>query len=214
MCVRDLLSFFTILPLGGRGLGFSCLWALPYLGAAVVGGAGAFAFYLTGDGRVAYIALLAATGLNHVDGLADVADALMVRDRGRARAVLEDPHRGAAAVFAVSAAVLLGASAHVDGWWDYILADSYSKALTVVAAAFSKPFKPGLGAEFITHARRQWPAALPALALAAWLNPRAFAVATAAALLLYAAAYRHLGGANGDIFGFLLEISRVAYLYP
>ncbi|MFZ8840368.1 MAG: adenosylcobinamide-GDP ribazoletransferase, partial [Pyrobaculum sp.] len=34
-----------------------------------------------------------------------------------------------------------------------------------------------------------------------------------ASLLLFLALYRHLGGANGDVFGALLEVSRAAYLY-
>ena len=213
MCVRDLLSFFTIFPARGRGLGFQCLWALPYLVAPVVGGVGAIVYIATGDTRLAYLALLLATGLNHIDGLADAADALMVRDRAKARAVLEDPHRGAAAIFAVVVAVVLGMSAHVGSWLDYIAAEMFSKSLAVVAAGFSKPFKPGLGADFAKNARRQWPAVIPAMAVAVYLRPITAAIALAVSLLFYIAAYRHLGGMNGDLLGALLEISRVAYLY-
>ncbi len=211
--MRDLLSFFTAFPFGGRGLGFECVWALPYIAAPVVGGAGALVYVLTGDARLAYLALLLATGLNHVDGLADVADALMVRDKERARAVLEDPRKGAAAIFAVVAAVVLGMSARPGSWLDYIAAEVFSKSLTLAVAGFSRPFKPGLGAEFTKRARRQWPAALPALAAAAFFSPERFSAALVASLLFYAAAYRHLGGTNGDLLGALLEVSRVAYLY-
>lgn len=213
MCIRDLLSFFTAFPVKGRGLGFECLWALPYVVAPIVGGVGGLAYALTGDARLAYLALLLATGLNHVDGLADVADALMVRDKERAKAVLEDPRKGAVAIFAVVAIVFLGMSASPGSWLHYIAAEVFSKSLAVVAAGFSRPFKPGLGAEFVKHARRQWPTALPAMAATAWFSPMRFSAALVASLLFYVAAYRHLGGTNGDLLGALLEVSRVAYLY-
>jgi adenosylcobinamide-GDP ribazoletransferase len=96
---------------------------------------------------------------------------------------------------------------------DYLAADLYSKALTVAAAGYSKPFKPGLGALFIEAARGRWPLAAPALAIAVAYGPAATAAATAASLLLFLALNKHLGGANGDVFGALLETSRAAYLY-
>jgi adenosylcobinamide-GDP ribazoletransferase len=96
---------------------------------------------------------------------------------------------------------------------DYLAADLYSKALTVAVAGHSRPFKPGIGALFIEAARGRWPLAAPALAIAVAYSPAAAAAAATASLLLFLALYRHLGGANGDVFGALLEASRAAYLY-
>lgn len=212
-CVKTLLVFFTVVPLKTPELDFRCGWALPYVAAPVVGGAGALVYAATHDPLLAYVALLLATGLNHLDGLADSADALMVRDRERARAVLEDPRRGTAGIFAVALVVSLAASATPHSPLDYLAADLYSKALTAAATGNSRPFKPGLGALFIEATRRRWPLATPALALAAVYNPAAAAAAAVTSLILYLALYRHLGGANGDVFGALLEVSRAAYLY-
>jgi len=212
-CVKALLAFFTAVPLKAPELDFTCAWALPYVAAPVVGGAGAAAYAATHDPLVSYLVLLLATGLNHLDGLADSADALMVRDREKARAVLDDPRKGTAGVFAVAVVVALAATASPHSPPDYLAADLYSKALTVVAAGNSRPFKPGLGALFVETLRRRWPLAAPGLALAAVYNPAAAAAAAAASLLLFLALYRHLGGVNGDVFGALLEVSRAAYLY-
>ncbi|MCC6021255.1 MAG: adenosylcobinamide-GDP ribazoletransferase [Thermoproteaceae archaeon] len=213
-CVRSLISFFTVLPAGAAALDFSCAWLAPYIVAPIIGGIGALAYAATGDRLVAYLALLAATGLHHIDGLADVADAMMVRDRERARRVLEDPRRGAAGALAIAAVIALGAAARVRTPLEYIAAEVFSKALVVVLAAFSRPFKPGLGSAFIHGVRDRWPAAVPALALAACFDWRAFTAALLTSLAAYAALYRHLGGVNGDVLGALLEVARVAYLYP
>ncbi len=212
-CVRALLAFFTAIPVKAHQLDFSCAWALPYVVAPVVGGVGAAVYAVTGSGLVAYLALLLATGLHHLDGLADSADALMVRDRERARAVLEDPRRGTAGVFAVATAVALASAAEPYNPLTYITAELFSKSLAVVVAGNSKPFKTGLGAAFIEAARGKWILTLPALAVSTWLNPAVAAVATVPSLLIYVALYKHLGGANGDVFGALLEVSRLAYLY-
>jgi len=179
----------------------------------VVGGVGALVYAVTHDPLLAYLALLLATGLNHLDGLADSADALMVRDMERARAVLDDPRRGTAGVFAVAVVVALAAGASPRSPLDYLAADLYSKALTVAVAGLSRPFKPGLGALFIEAVRGRWPLAAPALVIASAYSPAAVAAATATSLLFFLALYRHLGGANGDVFGALLEVSRAAYLY-
>ena len=156
-----MLTFFTVVPLKTPELDFRCAWALPYVAAPVVGGAGALVYAATHDPLLAYLALLLATGLNHLDGLADSADALMVRDRERARAVLDDPRRGTAGVFAVAVVVALAAGASPRSPLDYLVADLYSKALTVAVAGYSRPFKPGLGAFFIEAVRGRWPLAAP-----------------------------------------------------
>ena len=210
MCLRPLFAFFTIYPVKSPVLDFRCVWALPYVVAPAVAAPAAFAFHMGAGPYVSYAILLLVTGLHHLDGLADVADAMMVRDRERARRVLEDPRKGTAGVFAIVVTILIAAGSAADPL-QLVWAEVFSKATTVVFAAFSKPFKPGMGEAFINAARRQWPAALPALATALYINPSALAAFVITALL-YIAAYRHLGGANGDVMGYLLEISRVLYI--
>lgn len=209
-CVKALISFFTVVPIGAP-LDFRCAWALPYVVPPITAAVPAALLAAGASPLLAYAALLLMTGLNHLDGLADVADALMVRDRDRARAVLEDPRRGTAGIFAAVAAYVIPAL-HLASPWQILLAEAYSKALTVAFAGRSAAFKEGLGSLFISAARRTWPLALPAFAAAAYANPAAFLAATAASALFYAAAYRHLGGANGDVLGYLLELSRASYI--
>jgi adenosylcobinamide-GDP ribazoletransferase len=81
----------------------------------------------------------------------------------------------------------------------------------VVLAAFSKPFKEGLGSVFISSVKSRWPLAMPALALALVVYP-ASSLALALSALAYYIAYKHLGGANGDALGYLLELSRVFFI--
>ncbi|MFN7105584.1 MAG: adenosylcobinamide-GDP ribazoletransferase [Pyrobaculum sp.] len=209
-CLKPLFGFFTVFPAPAR-LDFTCVWALPYVVAPVVAAPAAALIHLGVSPYVAYAVLLLTTGLHHLDGLADVADALMVRDRERARAVLEDPRKGTGGVFAVVVSFLV-ASSSVHAPLQLVAAEVFSKAITVVAAAFSRPFKPGLGEAFIYASRRKWPLVVPALAVTVWLSPMSL-VAAVLAILFFYVAYRHLGGANGDVFGYMLELSRMSYLW-
>ena len=210
-CVKPLVAFFTAYPVGGGELSFRCVWALPYVVAPLVAAPSALLIHAGAGPILSYIALLVATGLHHLDGLADVADALMVRDRSRAREVLEDPRKGTAGVFAVVASFAVGA-AHISDPAQVVASEIYSKAVTLLFAGFSRSFKPGLGGAFTNAARGQWPAAIPALVALAVLKPASFAASLVASLALYWAAYRHLGGANGDVYGYLLEVARVSYI--
>ncbi|MEL9990755.1 MAG: adenosylcobinamide-GDP ribazoletransferase [Thermoproteus sp.] len=207
-CLKSLIAFFTVVP-AKADLDFSCAWALPYVVAPIVGGISALAFTAMGP-LVSYLILLLLTGLNHLDGLADTADALMVRDREKARAVLEDPRRGTAGIFAVVASVLLS-TAYLKSPWQLLLGEIFSKSLVVLLAGFSRPFKEGLGSSFIRSSAGKWPLVLPALAITILLYPSAL-LALFSSFLLYYIAYKHLGGANGDVLGYLLEISRTAFL--
>ena len=208
-CIRDAISFFTVIPV--RGSGVSCAWAAPYVAAPIIGGVGALVLAATHRPELAYIAMVVVTGLHHLDGLADTADALMVRDVNRAREVLEDPHRGVAGIFAVVAAAAVTIEG-MDEPLELLASEVFSKALVVVLAAFSKPFKPGMGQAFIESARRTWPIAIPALVVIALIYPAETAAASVVSALLYAMPYRHLGGANGDVLGWTLELSRTAFI--
>ncbi|CCC82456.1 adenosylcobinamide-GDP ribazoletransferase [Thermoproteus tenax] len=208
-CLRALVSFFTIFPVKAE-LDFSCAWALPYVVAPLTGGLAALAFFYLGP-LPSYLLLLLLTGLNHLDGLADTADALMVRERSRARQVLEDPRRGTAGIFAVVASVAL-ALFYLKSPWQLLFAELFSKAVTVILASFSRPFKEGLGSTFIGSVKRKWPLAVPALAVVSIEYPWATLCSTALSLFFYYIAYKHLGGANGDVLGYLLELSRVFFI--
>lgn len=106
----------TLLPVPGKDT-TTFASAIPFFPAVgtLVGGIVAAVLYgisssgwTTGAGAVAAIAAVLITRGLHVDGLADVADALGVRGSTERRlAVMKDPHTGAFGVIAITADLLL-----------------------------------------------------------------------------------------------------------
>lgn len=169
-----------------------------------------------------------ATGINHVDGLADLGDALVVHgDADRRRAVMTDTTTGVGAVLAVGVVLAGLALAGLD------LAGAPLRAVGIVLAAevaaklgmaavvcFGSAAFDGLGAQLTD---RSSPAsfvgptlvAVPVVAVT-WPNPAAgvalVAGVVAALSVLYWARAR-LGGVSGDVIGAANEIARVVALH-
>ena len=173
------------------------------------------------------LVLVALTGINHADGLADLGDAAVVHgDPERRREVMADTTVGVGAAVAVGLALLglgLGALAAASLPWRIALglavaSEVGAKLAMAVLAGAGQPSHEGLGSAFTGAGSG---AALGALALAApaaaatWPSPAAAAVAAGpvVALLLLAWARRNLGGVNGDVFGAANELARVAALH-
>jgi len=183
----------------------------------------------TETAATAYVGwLYVVTGINHVDGLADLGDALVVHgDADRRRAIMQDTTAGVGALLVVSVAVIglgLGgfsvASAAGGAVGLLIAAEVGAKlGMAAVICVGSAAFE-GLGSQL---ADRATPRALlgPILvavpaALATWPRPAA-AVAVLAGLLVATAMIgwgrRNLGGINGDVMGATNEIARVVGLH-
>lgn len=178
---------------------------------------------------VAFVAwLYAVTGINHVDGLADLGDGLVVHgDADRRRAVMTDTTTGVGAVLAVVLVVTGLASA------GYSLATAPVRAAGLIVAAevgaklgmaavvcLGSAAHEGLGSQLTDRARPR-SLAVPALvavpvAAVTWPHPAAGAallaslVATAAVL---AWANARLDGVSGDVIGATNEIARVVALH-
>lgn len=240
--LRQLFGFFTVLPLSRAGSvediarsGFLLPLVAVILGS-IEGLAGWGSQWLLGQ-PVAAAAMLASalllTGLHHVDGLADLGDALMVHgDTGRRLQVLKDRTMGIGAVTAllitslVSWAALLQLLALCGGGsdlvWLLIAAEISARLSMMMVIAVAKPSHDGSGSIFI-ETMKGWRSAvgiilsLAVLAMLVLVIPAAgvLAAAVAAAMtgMVLAATGRHwFGGCGGDILGAAVELGRMAAL--
>ena len=184
-------------PLVGLLLG-SLLAAALWLGGRVDPWLGAL---------LALLAWIALTGALHLDGLADLADALGAAhgDRDRLLAVLADPHMGvfgatALGVQLLSKLVLLMLLAKNGLIWPLVLIPAWARLGPLLWARLP-PLKPGLGERFAWQIGMRsvwfWAALLTLASVAA---P---ALLAAPLLLLGWRAYllARLGGMSGDALG-------------
>lgn len=174
------------------------------------------------------LVLVALTGINHADGLADLGDAAVVHGGPEhRREVMADTTVGVGAAVAVGLAVLglgLAALAAASLPWRVALglavaSEVGAKLSMVVLAGAGQASHEGLGSAFTGAGGVSVLAALalatPA-ATATWPSPAAAAAVAAGpavALLLWGWARRNLGGVNGDVFGAANELARVAALH-
>lgn len=171
--------------------------------------------------------LYAVTGINHLDGVADLGDALVVHgDAERRREVLKDTTVGVGAVAAVVLVVLAVWSAAgelaalpVRAAGVVVAAEVGAKLATAAVVCLGTATHDGLGAALTGAATRRdllapLVVALPATLLT-WPSPAA-AAATAAALatglLALGWSRRRLGGVSGDVMGATNELARAAAL--
>lgn len=207
-------------PLAGYAVGV--LVAVPFLGLfagvtwLTVAAAYLFAVYLV-------------TGVNHVDGVADLGDAAAVHGSARERReVLKDTDAGVGAVLAVVlvvAGLALGAlgvaSLPAPRAFGLVVAAEVGAKLGMAAVAcLGEATHEGLGSEFTRNADPALllgpvVAAAPA-ALLTFPSPAALAAligALVTAVLVVRWATAALGGVSGDAFGAANELGRVAAIH-
>lgn len=237
--LRGAVGFLTRLRVGHSEAAWRAFrtspWAFPVTGYAV-GGLLAVPFSLQ-RGSVpavtvafAYLAaVFAVTGINHLDGVADAGDAVVVHgDASDRRSVLKDTNVGVGAVAAL-ALVLLGLTLGALGAAALplraaagvvVAAEVGAKAAMAVVACVGSATHEGLGSQFTTRSSPRdlglvGLVALPAAALS-WPSPAAPVAAVAAVLAGVAALAwlsRLLGGVNGDVFGVVNEVGRLVGLH-
>lgn len=210
----ELARSLTYFPAVGAALGALLIAAHAALGAVLS----------PGPVAVSVVALSAlVTGGLHLDGVADVFDALGGGrgDRDRMLRILRDSrigaHGAAALALVVVAKVLAVAALDGRAWPLYAapIAARWAAAVLIVRFPHARP--DGLGAPFHRHAGRAQLAGATLVALAglAGLGPRALGpalAALAAALAVAVPLHRRLGGLTGDVHGAAIETAELAFL--
>lgn len=223
------LGFLTRLPApaaaaDARAMAQAAVW-FPAVGL-VVGGCVAAAAWLghwIDPWLGALLGLLTwagVTGSLHLDGLADLADALGAahRDRARLLAVLSDPHLGAFGAIALmlqllaKAVLLMLACKSGVAWWALVLLPAWARLGALWWAQSLPPLKPGLGELFAGKGGRRLSVAwlLPLLGLSGFAP--ALAVMPLVLLGWRQFLSARLGGMTGDCLGAGIELAESAGL--
>jgi adenosylcobinamide-GDP ribazoletransferase len=164
------------------------------------------------------------TGALHLDGAADLADALGAahRDPERFHAVMKDPHTGSFGVIAIVAILLtklvavawIIETAEID-LWVLLLIPAWARLGAVFWSQTLEPLTPGSGERFSWQVPEStvwiWGALLFVLSLLA--VSLLFAAAAVISLLLWRAYLKwRLGGMSGDCLGAGIEYCECAML--
>lgn len=215
------LTVFPIPPLGEVRDGEMKAASAFYPAAGyLIGGVLALVAWLTAalpdglQGAILLAVWLACTGLLHLDGLLDSADALLaMKPPAQRLRILGDVYLGSFA-FGVGFVVLLLKwqllAAAPSPWLLLALPAVVRFALLLPMNLFPAARPEGLGAR--SREGRVVPAfliALPALVAFPWV---ALAVIVTMLLLAYWAAGRLGGGLSGDVYGMLVELGELAGL--
>ncbi|MFA9416439.1 adenosylcobinamide-GDP ribazoletransferase [Natrinema sp. HArc-T2] len=235
--VRGALGFLTRLPIGTRDGDWHAFRATPaaFPIAGLIAGALAAVPLLAGETLAAptvalgyLLAVYAVMGIHHLDGVADLGDALVVHgDQERRREVLKDTTTGVGALLSVSvtvAALALGglglAGLPVRAAIGVAVCAEVGTKLGMAAlACFGNAVTEGMGKQFTDGAAAGSFLAPAVIALTvvaigqSALGAVAFCGAVAGVGLPWYWATRQLGGINGDIFGAANEIGRIAGIH-
>jgi adenosylcobinamide-GDP ribazoletransferase len=173
--------------------------------------------------------IFALVGINNLDGLADLADAVVVHgDPGDRRAVMKDTTTGVGATAAIVLAIaglVLGALALSEmpllpAAGVILAAEVGAKATVAVMITAGEASHDGIGAGFINAAAgrdRRWLGPLVVPAIVASGSPVVNGLAIAGAALAGGSVWwwadTNLGGLGGDVFGATNELGRLAGLH-
>jgi adenosylcobinamide-GDP ribazoletransferase len=160
------------------------------------------------------------TGALHLDGLADLSDALAAahRDNQRFFAVLADPHLGAFGVVSIVLMLILKVTglAQLSGvtLLAFALIPAWARLGPLIWSKWLKPLKPGQGERFAWNLHVGWIVFWAVVLLAA---SAAVAPILCVAPLVIAAwggwLKWRLGGTTGDCLGAGIEVTEVVLLY-
>jgi len=225
------VRFLTIVPLPGGTvpIGQSALF-FPLVGLAigatlVVADRGLAFVAPTAVRSVVVVAMLAGvTGALHLDGLADSADALLIRERARALAVMRDSAVGAFGVVALVVVLLLKMRS-----LDTLPAEARTAALllapmlarwSIVVLAFGSQSARAEGLGFAMVGSLTFREFGIATVFALWVALAGTAARGLTAVIALATttigvrifAHRKLGGITGDLLGAVAELSEALVL--
>lgn len=232
--IRGAVGFLTSLPVGRSAADWEAFVARPGVIPAVGYVAGVIAalpFLLPLPaplvGFLYVLAVYLATGINHVDGLLDVADGVATHgDPAEARAAMKDSSIGVGAVLTVGLVLLglFGLGQALAARTGLVLglviaAEVAAKLAMATVIALGEANHEGLGEAVTAGAGRRTlllagAFSLPALVFT-WPHPAAalaVAVGVASGYVVTRWARVRLGGINGDVIGATNELARLAAL--
>ena len=227
-----LLTFSTVLPLKvytSIEYMTKLTWCWPFLHffigilAAICGYVSLEILHLNSffTATIVYAFLMLITGYNHLDGVMDMADGVMVHgDPERKIKVMKDPSVGSGGV----ATLFLVASLTIAGIYnilDYnfivgiIICEMASKTSLITTALLSIPLTPGIGSYFIreTTIANFFVSTIIVAVIAGLLGGLVGIVGVAGAvvsgIIIALIARRNFGLANGDVLGMSNEVGRL-----
>lgn len=231
--LRGGVSFLTRIPLETDESDWRRFQETPAVFPVVgylVGGLAAIPFVLEPlTAAFGYLLVLAAVvGVTHLDGVADLGDAVAVHAAADRRTVLKDTTVGVGAIAAVTivvvglalGAVAIGEASTRTAIALVVAAEVGGKLGMATVACVGSAAAEGMGSRFTRNATPTLlvgpiVASIPA-AIVLWPSP-ATLVAVAAGPIVAVAVVgwceRHLGGVNGDVFGAVNELGRVIGLH-
>lgn len=230
--LRSSLGFLTTIPVGMQSLEETARnsWSFPIAGAVVgvlAGFAGISGTLLLGrefGSLSALVVLYILTGLNHLDGLLDWADGIMVRgDREKRLKAMHDLNHGVAAFFAgftVLFATYLAIRMSFGFLSQLVVAESSAKFAMVIACYYARNSShAGMGDVFFREINgnrllilKLSLAYLPFLLLSTFFAPVVLGFTVVTTAFIVRDAEKKFGGISGDVLGAINEVVRVGVL--
>lgn len=227
-----LLTFSTILPLNvftSIEYMTKLTWCWPFL-HLFIGLLAALCGYVSLNflhlntfftAAIVYAFLMIITGYNHLDGVMDMADGIMVHgDPARKIGVMKDSSVGAGGV----ATLFLVASLTIAGLYnilDYnfvvgiIICEMVAKTSLITTALLSEPLTPGIGSYFISETNglnytiSTVIVGVISFLLGGWVGILGVLGAIVSGLIISIIARRNFVLANGDVLGMSNEVGRL-----
>ena len=227
-----LLTFSTILPINvftSIEYMTKLTWAWPFL-HIFVGILAAICGYISFDilhlnsfftAAIVYAFLMIITGYNHLDGVMDMADGVMVHGEPEKKVrVMKDSSVGAggmATLFIVASLTVAGIYNILDYNFIFgiIICEMSAKTSLLTTALLSKPLTPGIGSYFIkeTNPANYFAStvivALIAYAIGGLAGICGVAGAIVSGIMIASIAKRNFVLANGDVLGMSNEVGRL-----
>ncbi len=229
--LKGLLAFFTRYPVkGDLDEAASHLYALPLISLFISAVAAAVGFSLSlalapAVQAVALAVIYLQTGALHLDGLADFFDGLYAKgDAEKRRAVLKDPHIGAAGASALFIVLFIEFISILNSGSGFLpllkvlLSADVSAKFSMTLMLQGKRFNEGIGKYFSERTRPIHAAAFALISLLFYPLTgvsilASLAVGALVSIIIYRAAVSAFGGASGDPLGAASEISRAVTVF-
>ncbi|AMD18111.1 cobalamin biosynthesis protein CobS [Methanobrevibacter sp. YE315] len=230
--ILGLLTFSTILPINvftSIEYMTKLTWCWPFL-HLFIGILAAVCGYVSLDllhlnpfftAAIVYAFLMIITGYNHLDGVMDMADGVMVHgEPERKIEVMKDSSVGAggvATLFLVASLTIAGLCNILDYHFIYgiIVCEMAAKTSLLTTALLSKPLTPGIGSYFIKETTlSNYIASTFIVACIAYLLGGLVGVvgvlgAIVSGIMIASIARRNFVLANGDVLGMSNEVGRL-----